>query len=125
MCKHLIVLKLNPVLFNRVSVLININGCVLMAWCCFYVCRIDQVSTLYQNISLTEPRIVPQCERVLLSFIKEIRILNTEMEHLALAVKRYTNSCTYIHTVHTRVATMFSSPYFPRRSLETGWSSNL
>uniref|UniRef100_A0A8C2EJX2 RAS and EF-hand domain containing n=1 Tax=Cyprinus carpio TaxID=7962 RepID=A0A8C2EJX2_CYPCA len=50
--------------------------------------RIDQVSTLYQNISLTEPRIVPQCERVLLSFIKEIRILNTEMEHLALAVKR-------------------------------------
>ncbi|XP_016102802.1 ras and EF-hand domain-containing protein-like [Sinocyclocheilus grahami] len=49
---------------------------------------IDQVSTLYQNISLTEPRIVPQYERVLLSFIKEIRILNTEMEHLALAVKR-------------------------------------
>uniref|UniRef100_A0A8C1Q7Q9 RAS and EF-hand domain containing n=1 Tax=Cyprinus carpio TaxID=7962 RepID=A0A8C1Q7Q9_CYPCA len=50
--------------------------------------RIDQVSTLYQNISLTEPRIVPQYERVLLSFIKESRILNTEMEHLALAVKR-------------------------------------
>uniref|UniRef100_A0A672Q2U0 RAS and EF-hand domain containing n=1 Tax=Sinocyclocheilus grahami TaxID=75366 RepID=A0A672Q2U0_SINGR len=87
-CKHMIVLKLSPALFNRVSVLININGCVLMAWCCFYVCRIDQVSTLYQNISLTEPRIVPQYERVLLSFIKEIRILNTEMEHLALAVKR-------------------------------------
>uniref|UniRef100_A0A673HB18 Ras and EF-hand domain-containing protein-like n=1 Tax=Sinocyclocheilus rhinocerous TaxID=307959 RepID=A0A673HB18_9TELE len=53
-----------------------------------FIPRIDQVSTLYQNISLTEPRIVPQYERVLLSFIKEIRILNTEMEHLALAVKR-------------------------------------
>uniref|UniRef100_A0A673NKI5 Ras and EF-hand domain-containing protein homolog n=1 Tax=Sinocyclocheilus rhinocerous TaxID=307959 RepID=A0A673NKI5_9TELE len=78
----------NPVLSNCVSVLISINGCVSMAWCCFYVCRIDQISTLYQNISLTEPRIVPQYERVLLSFIKEIRILNTEMEHLALAVKR-------------------------------------
>lgn len=90
---------INPVLFNCVSVLISINGCVKIAqWCCFYVCRIDQISTVYQNISLTEPRIVPQYERVLLSFIKEIRILNTEMEHLALAVKRYTNSCIYIHT---------------------------
>ncbi|ROL48862.1 Ras and EF-hand domain-containing protein [Anabarilius grahami] len=53
-----------------------------------FIPRFDQVSTLYQNISLTEPRMVPQYERVLLSFIKEIRILNTEMEHLALAVKR-------------------------------------
>ncbi|KAF4109622.1 ras and EF-hand domain-containing protein [Onychostoma macrolepis] len=53
-----------------------------------FIPRIDQISTVYQNISLTEPRIVPQYERVLLSFIKEIRILNTEMEHLALAVKR-------------------------------------
>ncbi|RXN12661.1 ras and EF-hand domain-containing [Labeo rohita] len=53
-----------------------------------FIPRNDQISTLYQNISLTEPRIVPQYERVLLSFIKEIRILNTEMEHLALAVKR-------------------------------------
>uniref|UniRef100_A0A8C1S0Q1 RAS and EF-hand domain containing n=1 Tax=Cyprinus carpio TaxID=7962 RepID=A0A8C1S0Q1_CYPCA len=53
-----------------------------------FIPRIDQISTLYQNISLTEPRIVPQYERVLLSFIKESRILNTEMEHLALAVKR-------------------------------------
>lgn len=55
-----------------------------------YVCRIEQVSTLYQNINLTEPRMISQFERVLISFIKEIRILNTEMEHLALAVKRYT-----------------------------------
>ncbi|KAK2899022.1 hypothetical protein Q8A67_010440 [Cirrhinus molitorella] len=53
-----------------------------------FIPRIDQISTLYQNISLTEPRIVPQYERVLLSFVKEIRILDTEMEHLALAVKR-------------------------------------
>ncbi|XP_043103331.1 ras and EF-hand domain-containing protein [Puntigrus tetrazona] len=53
-----------------------------------FIPRIDQISTLYQNISLTEPRIIPQYERVLLGFIKEIRILNTEMEHLALAVKR-------------------------------------
>ncbi|XP_056319033.1 ras and EF-hand domain-containing protein isoform X1 [Danio aesculapii] len=53
-----------------------------------FIPRIDQVATLYQNISLTEPRMVPQYERVLVSFIKEIRILNTEMEHLALAVKR-------------------------------------
>ncbi|KAK7146498.1 hypothetical protein R3I93_014064 [Phoxinus phoxinus] len=53
-----------------------------------FIPRIEPVSTLYQNISLTEPRMVPQYERVLLSFIKEIRTLNNEMEHLALAVKR-------------------------------------
>ncbi|CAM4714202.1 unnamed protein product [Leuciscus chuanchicus] len=53
-----------------------------------FIPRIEPVSTLFQNISMTEPRMVPQYERVLLSFIKEIRILNTEMEHLALAVKR-------------------------------------
>jgi len=63
-----------------------------------FICSIVQISTVYQNIRLTEPRIIPQFERGLLSFIKEIRILNTEMEHLALAVKRYTNSCIYIHT---------------------------
>lgn len=59
-----------------------------------YIPRIDQVSTLYQNISLTEPRMVPQYERVLNNFIKEIRILNTEMEHLALAVKRAQDQAT-------------------------------
>lgn len=53
-----------------------------------FIPRIEQVSTLYQNISLTEPRMISQYERVLINFIKEIRILNTEMEHLALAVKR-------------------------------------
>uniref|UniRef100_A0AAR2LBQ6 EF-hand domain-containing protein n=1 Tax=Pygocentrus nattereri TaxID=42514 RepID=A0AAR2LBQ6_PYGNA len=53
-----------------------------------YIPRIDQVSTLYQNISLTEARIIPQYERVILNFIREIKLQNTEMEHLALAVKR-------------------------------------
>ncbi|XP_051965026.1 ras and EF-hand domain-containing protein homolog [Xyrauchen texanus] len=53
-----------------------------------FIPRVDQASTLYQNISLMEPRMVPQYEQVLFSFIKEIRILNTEMEHLALVVKR-------------------------------------
>ncbi|XP_055024025.2 ras and EF-hand domain-containing protein [Misgurnus anguillicaudatus] len=53
-----------------------------------FIPRLDQVSTLYQNISMTEPRMVPQYERVLYNFIKEIQLLNTEMEHLALAVKR-------------------------------------
>ncbi|KAI4878132.1 hypothetical protein NFI96_007712 [Prochilodus magdalenae] len=53
-----------------------------------FIPRIDQVSTLYQNISLTEARIVPQFERVVLNFIREIKLQNTEMEHLALAVKR-------------------------------------
>ncbi|XP_066501009.1 ras and EF-hand domain-containing protein [Hoplias malabaricus] len=53
-----------------------------------FIPRIDQVSTLYQNISLTEVRIIPQYERVILNFIREIKLQNTEMEHLALAVKR-------------------------------------
>lgn len=50
---------------------------------------IDQVMTLYQNISLTEARIIPQYERVIFNFIREIKLQNTEMEHLALAVKRF------------------------------------
>ncbi|XP_076847594.1 ras and EF-hand domain-containing protein homolog [Brachyhypopomus gauderio] len=50
--------------------------------------RIDQVSTLYQNISLTEARMVPQFERVISSFIREIKLQRAEMENLALAVKR-------------------------------------
>ncbi|XP_051525909.1 ras and EF-hand domain-containing protein-like isoform X1 [Myxocyprinus asiaticus] len=53
-----------------------------------FIPRVDQASTLYQNISLMEPRMMPQYEQVLLSFIREIRILNTEMEHLALSIKR-------------------------------------
>ncbi|KAF5907307.1 ras and EF-hand domain-containing protein, partial [Clarias magur] len=50
--------------------------------------RIDQVSTLYQNISLTETRMIPQFEKVILNFIGEIKLQNKEMERLALAVKR-------------------------------------
>lgn len=53
------------------------------------VCRIDQVSTLYQNISLTDTRMIPQYEKVLLNFSSEIKLQSKEMERLALAVKRY------------------------------------
>ncbi|XP_036955043.1 ras and EF-hand domain-containing protein homolog isoform X5 [Acanthopagrus latus] len=48
----------------------------------------DQAATLYQNISLTEPRLIPQLEKVIMSFAKEIKQQNSEMENLALAIKR-------------------------------------
>lgn len=44
---------------------------------------------LYQNLSLTEPRLIPQLENVILIFVKEIKQQNSEMENLALAIKRY------------------------------------
>ncbi|MCI4381159.1 hypothetical protein PGIGA_G00248550 [Pangasianodon gigas] len=50
--------------------------------------RIDQALTLYQNISLTETRMIPQYEKVLLNFIREIKLQSKEMERLALAAKR-------------------------------------
>ncbi|XP_029533210.1 ras and EF-hand domain-containing protein homolog isoform X2 [Oncorhynchus nerka] len=50
--------------------------------------RNEQAATLYQNISMTEPRMVPQYERVIMSFTREIKQHNAEMENLALAVKR-------------------------------------
>ncbi|TSL97341.1 Ras and EF-hand domain-containing protein [Bagarius yarrelli] len=53
-----------------------------------FIPRIDQVSTLYQNISLTEPRMISQYEKVLLNFTSEIKLQSKEMERLALAVKR-------------------------------------
>ncbi|MBN3314326.1 RASEF protein, partial [Atractosteus spatula] len=53
-----------------------------------FIPRSEQVATLYQNINLTEPRMVPQYERVIMNFIREIRLQNSEMENLALAVKR-------------------------------------
>ncbi|XP_028853021.1 ras and EF-hand domain-containing protein isoform X2 [Denticeps clupeoides] len=53
-----------------------------------FIPRMEQVATLYQNVSMTDARMVPQFERVLLNFTREIRLQNTEMEHLALAVKR-------------------------------------
>uniref|UniRef100_A0A671UW51 RAS and EF-hand domain containing n=1 Tax=Sparus aurata TaxID=8175 RepID=A0A671UW51_SPAAU len=48
----------------------------------------DQAATLYQNISLTEPRLIPQLEKVIMNFAKEIKQQNSEMENLALAIKR-------------------------------------
>lgn len=60
--------------------------------------RNEQVATLYQNIQLTEPRILPQYERVIMNFIREIKLQSSEMENLAIAVKRYVSracaSCT-------------------------------
>ncbi|KAJ8413928.1 hypothetical protein AAFF_G00065260 [Aldrovandia affinis] len=53
-----------------------------------FIPRDEQVATLYQNIHLTEPRILPQYERVIMNFIREIRLQSSEMENLALAVKR-------------------------------------
>ncbi|KAK3540227.1 hypothetical protein QTP70_028417 [Hemibagrus guttatus] len=53
-----------------------------------FIPRIDQVSTLYENISLTDTRMIPQYEKVLLNFTREIKLQSKEMERLALAVKR-------------------------------------
>ncbi|KAG7481126.1 hypothetical protein MATL_G00063510 [Megalops atlanticus] len=53
-----------------------------------FIPRNEQAATLYHNIHLTEPRILPQYERVIMNFIKEIKLQNSDMENLALAVKR-------------------------------------
>ncbi|XP_061586009.1 ras and EF-hand domain-containing protein [Cololabis saira] len=53
-----------------------------------YMPRHEQAATLYQNISLTEPRLIPQYEKVIGNFIKEIKQQNSEMDNLALAIKR-------------------------------------
>ncbi|XP_063050586.1 ras and EF-hand domain-containing protein homolog isoform X2 [Engraulis encrasicolus] len=53
-----------------------------------YIAKREQTAILHQNISMTEPRLVPQYERVVLNFTREIKLQTTEMEHLALAVKR-------------------------------------
>ncbi|XP_018614394.1 ras and EF-hand domain-containing protein isoform X2 [Scleropages formosus] len=53
-----------------------------------FIPRNEQAAILYQNISLTEPRMVPQYERVIMNFIREVKLQNSEMENLALAVKR-------------------------------------
>lgn len=55
-------------------------------FCCFF--RHEQTATLYQNISLTEPRLIPPFEKVIINFTKEIKQQNSEMENLALAIKR-------------------------------------
>lgn len=54
----------------------------------FFFFRPEQAATLYQNISLTEPRLIPQFEKVIINFTKEIKQQNSEMENLALAIKR-------------------------------------
>ncbi|XP_064867476.1 ras and EF-hand domain-containing protein-like [Oncorhynchus nerka] len=53
-----------------------------------FIPRNEQAATLYQNISMAEPRMVPQYERLIMSFTREIKQHNAEMENLALAVKR-------------------------------------
>ncbi|XP_041082854.1 ras and EF-hand domain-containing protein-like [Polyodon spathula] len=53
-----------------------------------FIPRNEQVATLHQNINLTEPRLVHHYERVVMNFIREIKLQNSEMENLALAVKR-------------------------------------
>lgn len=53
-----------------------------------FISRHEQAATLYQNIGLTEPRLIPQFEKVIINFTKEIKQQNSEMENLALAVKR-------------------------------------
>lgn len=51
--------------------------------------RKEQVSTLYQNINLVEPRLIQPYEHVIRNFLREIKLQSTEMENLAIAVKRY------------------------------------
>ncbi|XP_036186621.1 ras and EF-hand domain-containing protein isoform X3 [Myotis myotis] len=53
-----------------------------------FIPRKEQVSTLYQNINLVEPRLIQPYEHVIKSFIREIKLQSTEMESLAIAVKR-------------------------------------
>ncbi|KAM4579228.1 ras and EF-hand domain-containing protein [Fundulus diaphanus] len=73
------------------------GGQVSIAWETFekrlgeqakFIPRHEQAATLYQNISLTEPRLIPQFEKVIVNFTKEIKQQNSEMENLALAIKR-------------------------------------
>nr|XP_009934766.1 PREDICTED: ras and EF-hand domain-containing protein [Opisthocomus hoazin] len=54
-------------------------------WC---PCRQEQVSVLYQNIHIAEPRLIQPYEHVIKNFIREIKLQSTEMETLAIAVKR-------------------------------------
>ncbi|XP_068613910.1 ras and EF-hand domain-containing protein-like [Brachionichthys hirsutus] len=53
-----------------------------------FIPRNEQAAALYQNITLTEPRLLPQLEKVIINFVKEIKQQNSEMENLALAIKR-------------------------------------
>ncbi|NXU55631.1 RASEF protein, partial [Turnix velox] len=53
-----------------------------------YIPRQEQVSVLYQNIHIAEPRLLQPYEHVIKNFIQEIKLQSTEMETLAMAVKR-------------------------------------
>ncbi|XP_006005595.1 ras and EF-hand domain-containing protein [Latimeria chalumnae] len=53
-----------------------------------YIPRLEQVSVLYQNINIVEPRLVHHYECIIKNFIREIKLQSSEMENLALAVKR-------------------------------------
>lgn len=79
------------------------GGDVSAAWVVFerrlgeqakFIPRNNQASLLYQNISLTEPRLISQFEKVIMNFTKEIRQQNSEMENLALAIKRAQDQAT-------------------------------
>ncbi|XP_035809563.2 ras and EF-hand domain-containing protein isoform X2 [Amphiprion ocellaris] len=59
-----------------------------------FIPRHEQAATLYQNISLTEPRLIPYFEKVVINFTKEIKQQNSEMENLALAIKRSQDQAT-------------------------------
>lgn len=54
-------------------------------------------ATLYHNLSLTEPRLIPQLENVIMTFVKQIKQQNSEMENLALAIKRYPSTRLSVH----------------------------
>ncbi|KAM4708009.1 ras and EF-hand domain-containing protein [Discoglossus pictus] len=53
-----------------------------------YIPRREQASVLYQNIHIVEPLLIQQYEHVIRNFVREIRLQSTEMENLAIAVKR-------------------------------------
>lgn len=59
-----------------------------------FIPRNNQAALLYQNISLTEPRLISQLEKVIINFTKEIKQVNSEMENLALAIKRAQDQAT-------------------------------
>ncbi|XP_072260202.1 ras and EF-hand domain-containing protein isoform X1 [Pyxicephalus adspersus] len=53
-----------------------------------YIPRQEQASVLYQNITIVEPLLIQQYEHVIRNFVREIRLQSSEMENLAIAVKR-------------------------------------
>ncbi|XP_071586071.1 ras and EF-hand domain-containing protein isoform X2 [Heliangelus exortis] len=53
-----------------------------------YIPSQEQVSVLYQNIYIAEPRLIQPYEHVIKSFIQEFRLKSAEMETLAIGVKR-------------------------------------